>query len=95
MVLIIRDHVKGCFTNQEGDVIYGLIEEPILRGENVTISFKGITSVSSSFLNSAFMPLLEVTTYDQIKKCLSIIDSNKFINGMILKRFKQEQEINV
>lgn len=92
MVLVISDYVTGAYTNEQGDTIYNLISQPIYAGVNVTLSFKAIPSVSSSFLNSAFVPLFSQVSIEHVKKHLSIIDSNKFINQMVIKRFKQEQD---
>jgi hypothetical protein len=91
-IVVISDVVSGCNTNQEGDIIYNLISRPIIDGQVVTISFQGQNSVTSSFLNSAFVPLLDKVSFDQIKKRLRIVDSNKFINEMVIRRFKQETE---
>lgn len=91
MVLIIRDYITGANTNEDGDIIFNLISRSIMNGVHVTLSFRGITSVSSSFLNSAFVPLFEFVSVDNVKRRLKIIDSNKFINGMIVNRFKQEE----
>ncbi len=90
MVILISDHVSGCNTNQEGDVIYDMIAPKIINGHTVTLSFKGITSVSTSFLNTAIAPLLENVSFDQIKKFLKVVDSTKFINSMIVKRLNDE-----
>lgn len=94
MVIMVKDHVDGgCYTNQDGEMIYKAIAPHITAGEQVMLSFKGINSVSSSFLNTAFVPLLESTDFETIKKCLKIVDSNKFINEMIIRRFKAETEL--
>ncbi|MDU0200180.1 STAS-like domain-containing protein [Paenibacillus sp. MAH-36] len=90
MVIMIRDHVSGCNTNQEGEVIYNLIAPKIEHGQTVTISFKGITSVSTSFLNTAIAPLLEVVSFDSIKRQLKVVESTRFINSMIVKRLNDE-----
>lgn len=92
MVLIVRNYVVGANTNEEGTIVYNLICQSIYNGDHVTLSFKGITSISSSFLNSAFVPLFDHVSIDHVKRHLRIIDSNNFINGMIIKRFKQEEK---
>lgn len=92
MGLVVKDYVNGCHTNQDGETIYSLIAPLLKKGEDVTLSFREINSVSSSFLNSALVPLLEDISYDQIKSQLKITDSNKFINNLIITRLKQETE---
>ncbi|MGG1518720.1 STAS-like domain-containing protein [Paenibacillus oryzisoli] len=90
MVILISGLVAGCNTNQEGDVIYKLIAPEIINGHTVTLSFKGITSVSTSFLNTAVVPLLDIVSMDHIKKHLRVVESTKFINSMIVKRLNDE-----
>lgn len=92
MVIVVQDFVHGCHTNQEGDIIFNQIAQPIFSGQVVTVSFKGISSVTSSFLNSAFIPLLDRLTFDEVKGRLRIVESNRSINDMIIRRFKQETE---
>jgi hypothetical protein len=91
MGIMIKDFVHACHTNQEGDLIFNQIAPLIFKNQSVTLSFKGINSVTSSFINSAFIPLMETVSYDHIKKYLRIIDSNKFINDTIVNRLKQEE----
>jgi hypothetical protein len=92
MVIMVKDLVSGCHTNQDGEIIFKQIAPLIFKGREVTLSFKGITSVSSSFINCAFIPLLDRVSFDQVKNYLSIIDSNRTINELIIRRFKQESD---
>ncbi|SDR80919.1 protein of unknown function [Paenibacillaceae bacterium GAS479] len=90
MDFVLKDYVTSCYTNEQGDEIYNLISKPLFMGQKVTLSFEGMNSVSSSFLNSSFIPLLDDLTFDQIKQLLKFKDSNRFINSMIIRRFEQE-----
>ncbi|MBB6670299.1 STAS-like domain-containing protein [Cohnella nanjingensis] len=92
MVLVVRDFVNSCHTNHDGEVIYNQIAQSIFDGRQIFVSFRGVSSVTSSFLNSAFIPLLNKVSFSQIKANLKIIDSNKAINDSIVRRFKQEVE---
>ncbi|OMF37419.1 hypothetical protein BK133_05020 [Paenibacillus sp. FSL H8-0548] len=92
MVVVVQDIVQGCHTNQDGDVVYNEIYQTIIDGQTVTVSFKGVSSVTSSFLNSAFIPLLDRSDLDHVKRNLKFVDSNKSINEMIIRRFKQEED---
>lgn len=93
MVIILMDYIDDCKTNDQGQFIYNLIKAPLINGENVAISFKGFTSVSSSFLNSCLIELLQHISFSDIKKQLSFIDSNKHINESIIRRFRLEFEV--
>lgn len=87
MVITIIDNTRHCFSNADGDIIFSLIYPKISKKEKITVSFKGIEGVSSSFINSAFVPLLEESDFKTIKKLLCITNSTKQINDMIKKCF--------
>ncbi|EME3512156.1 STAS-like domain-containing protein, partial [Enterococcus faecium] len=91
MVLIkIVDHLSSYYTNDDGDKLFYIIVEKLNKGESVDISFKGIDSINSSFVNSAFISLLDLYTFDEIRKKVNFINTNKQINLLILNRFKFE-----
>ncbi|MEK8128646.1 STAS-like domain-containing protein [Paenibacillus filicis] len=86
----VLDHVDRCYSNSDGDDVRSLIFEQFETGTKTTISFDGVDSVSSSFINSAFIDLLDQYSFDYIRQNLSFIDSTKSINELIKKRFSFE-----
>lgn len=90
MVINVLDHVTHCYTQLDGQIISDLITSD-LRGDGMTVvSFLGVYSVSSSFVNAAFISLLDDYSFDEIKSRLKFTDSTKQINEMIKKRFDFE-----
>lgn len=87
MVIRILDHVRTASTYEDGEVIFRLIRDPIVNGEPVTVSFDGVLAVPSSFVNSAFVRLVESIPMDRIRQCLRFADSTKAINDLIRGRF--------
>ena len=83
----IQDHVEYCFSNEDGQKIYDLIAPHILKKEPVTVSFQGIPSTTTSFINSAFVSLLDHIDFESIKSTLKVVDSNTHINRLIKDRF--------
>ncbi len=83
----VIDHVKTSSTYEDGEVIYKLIESPLRAGQDVTLSFEGIKSVPSAFINSALVRLVEVLPLDAIKQHLKITNSTRQINALIKQRF--------
>jgi len=77
-------------TNDDGDVIFNKIMENFEEDNHVTVSFKGISGINSSFVNSAFIQLLDEYDFKYIKENLSFIDSNRQINNLIKNRFSFE-----
>ena len=90
MVLNVRDIVPHCHTWQDGERIADLIRCAFRRGETVTVSFAGVDSVPSSFVNGAFVSLLDTYTFDHIRANLRVVDSTRQINSMIRDRFDFE-----
>ena len=46
-----------CVAAEDGEKVYQIIHESLEKGENVTLSFKGIEDLTSVFLNAAIGPL--------------------------------------
>lgn len=87
MVIYILEHVKTASTYEDGEVIFNLISSALKNNENVTLSFKDISSVPSAFVNSALIRLLEIFDFDVIRNKLTFIDTTKHINELVKSRF--------
>lgn len=90
MVINVLDHVPHCHTWSDGDVIGNLLRRALRRGERAVVSFHGVADVPSSFVNAAFISLLDSFDQDFIKAHLSVVDSTRQINSMIRQRFQSE-----
>jgi hypothetical protein len=90
MVVKVEDYVPHCYSNEHGRVIRDQIKPPLLGGKEVTVSFEGFDSVSSSFVNSAFVELLNSLDFSEIRERLDFSDSNRQINRTIKRRFSFE-----
>ncbi|MDD3757681.1 MAG: STAS-like domain-containing protein, partial [Advenella sp.] len=90
MKIYILDYVSQCQTNDDGEKIFNIIYPYIKRHKDITLSFKGVTSIPSSFVNSAFIALLDYAPFDDIKRHLKFSDTNSQMNSMIKERFSFE-----
>lgn len=86
----VLNYVKQCYSNEDGHVIYEEILHHFSNEEDVRISFEGVDAVTSSFVNSALVALLEDYTFQFIKTKLTFINTSKQINNLINQRFKFE-----
>ena len=86
----VKKFLKSYYTNNDGDVLYNEICFLFELDKKVEISFEGIPGLNSSFINSAFIQLLDKYSFDYIKENLTFINSSKQINKLILNRFKFE-----
>jgi hypothetical protein len=87
MVIRILDYVSNASTYEDGDVIFKKILFEITQDRPVTISFEGISSVPSAFVNGAFIRLLEEFTFEKVRTYLRFSNSTKQINQLIKSRF--------
>lgn len=92
MVTLFVNKVVGNFTNNNtsGEILFDSIKDHLESGKKVVISFEGISEISSSFVNSAFIQLLKFFDFNYIKAHLTFIDSTKQMNDLIKDRFMFE-----
>lgn len=87
-VIRIKEFVVRPSTYEDGEIIFKLISPLIQKGLEVEVSFAGVHAVPSAFVNAAFVQLLEHAPIGQVKACLRISNSTKFINELIKRRFE-------
>ena len=90
MVIKISNITNQCYSNGDGDAVHKAIKPYILADKPVTVSFKGIDGVTSSFVNSAFITLLDSVEFDAIRKNLRIVSATRRTRDLIVQRFKFE-----
>ena len=90
MVASIRilDHIAHCADYDDGAIIYKLIYNELIKGNAVELSFDGVLSTPSAFINASLIQLLSDFPFDYIRSHLSIINSTKQINELIRQRFE-------
>ncbi len=92
MVIVVRDVSKGADTAAQGQILYSRLHEVLKTGTAIVLSFSGIKTATSSFVNTAFVPLLVEHTLDSLKKRLKIVESTRQINDMIKTRLERENQ---
>lgn len=92
MVSVIKalDIVPDCYTWQSGDAVARVIRDAFLRDQAITISFAGVTDVPTSFVNAAFIALLDDFTFDFIKGHLKLVNCTRQIADVVRRRFDFE-----
>lgn len=89
MVMIrIRDHVARASSYEDGDVIFRLLSDRLSAGESVDVSFEGITSVPSAFVNAAFVRVLESMRFDDFRSRVRFCESTRSINEILRSRLE-------
>ncbi len=92
-IIKISDYVNQCYSNDDGQIIFELLKSKLESQETVQVSFEGFDIAASSFINSAFIQLLDNFSFETIKSMISFIHSNKSINDLIKLRFQSETKL--
>jgi hypothetical protein len=86
----VLDFVERCYNANDGQIIHDAIAKQWRHGDSVTLSFDGVDSVPSSFVNVALISFLDQYEFDEIKRKLRFVNTSSQINEMIRSRFSFE-----
>ncbi len=92
MVIRILDIVDGADTADQGDLVLSALMPVLASDRQVTLSFDGVQTATSSFVNACFIPLLRDLGIQAFKDRVHVVKSNYQINGMIRRRLSREAE---
>jgi STAS-like domain of unknown function (DUF4325) len=90
MVIRIHDVVASADTGDQGQVVFDRLRRELLSNSEITVSFEGVKTVTSSFVNAAFVQLLRTMALGEIKSRLKVVNSTRQINDMIRTRLERE-----
>ena len=90
MVIRILDFVQGADTSDQGALVLAQLQAALAGGTEVTISFDGVNTATSSFVNAGIVPLLQHFPLNELKTRLRIVESTRQINDMIKMRMERE-----
>lgn len=88
--IIVKDLTEHQYSNEDGDVLFNRIHNEFKKGRKVLVSFEGIYALNTSYINSAFVQLLDYYSYSFIKEHLMLINSTGFINKAVKHRIEFE-----
>jgi hypothetical protein len=86
----VLDFVERCYNSEDGQVIHDIIVEKLAHEKELTVSMEGVDWVPSSFVNAAFISLLDMLAFNDIKQRLRFVNTTSQINEMIRTRFNFE-----
>jgi hypothetical protein len=90
MVVSVKSVAGAADTSEQGDKVYRAIIAAMDATELVTLSFDGVQTATSSFVNASFVELLAVFPFSEIKRRLRVVSSNRQINNMVMLRMGRE-----
>ena len=91
MVVKIREIVAQNPKNAP-DKLLILIRDLLKSGKKISISFEGVGGITSSFVNSAFVPLLEDCPLSELKEKIVFVNTIKQQNEILKKRLEFEDK---
>lgn len=92
--IAVKDLTKQHVSNADGFHLQQAIRERLATDEYVTLSFRGIPHLNTSYINTAFVELLGDFTLSEIQKRIKIIDSTRQINKLIKERLIFESNLD-
>ena len=92
-MLFLEDYLTADYGNKDGNRLRKDISKRFDKGEDVTVSFKNVKGINTSFINSAFIDLLDTYSFSFIRQHLNFVDTTKHVNRTIKERFLFESEV--
>jgi hypothetical protein len=92
MGITVLDYTPQCYTTVDGDKLLQVMLAALNGTDKITVSFKGVGDVPSSFVNASFVRLLDFYSFDYIRSHVSVVDTNRQINDMISSRMRFASE---
>jgi hypothetical protein len=102
MKILVKDLVAGgnAVYESEGNCLYYLLEDRIINGKSVKVSFKGIDVITHEFLNASIGRICSNFDRRLLKKKLEILDTKDshrdFFKAVIIagrEYYKKKEEI--
>lgn len=81
-----------CIASDDGDKVHSAIVRALREGRSVALSFKGVTDLTSAFLNAAIGQLYGEFREDEIRGLLSVTDTTQddlHVLSRVVERAKQ------
>lgn len=89
MVIQVADIVPGANTAEQGGRVFEILRNTLSAPGVVTISFEGIQTATSSFVNTALVALLDDFSYEDLRSRIRVTNSTRQINDMIKTRLER------
>src|SRR5688500_17902153 len=83
MVVRALDYVPHCYSSDDSAVVACGLRDAFARHGAATLSFDGVADVTSSFINSAIVSLLDTYSADWLKAHLRMVGATSQIGDMV------------
>jgi len=90
MVVDVLSLVPHCYTYEDGEQVADVVRPALRAGKDIALSFRGVRGVPSSFVNAAFVSLLDEFPAMTVRRHVRVVNSSSQINTMIRDRMTAE-----
>lgn len=87
-MVVVRKIAGGADTAGHGALVNAAIKSALAQEDLVVVSFDGVRTVTSSFINTAFIPIVAELSPEGFKRRVKIVQSTRQINEMIKLRLE-------
>ena len=94
MVIKVLEIVPHCYSYEDGSVLAKVLLQRIECRDMSVVDFSGVNGVPSSFVNGAFVSLLDEVSFDDIKKYVTFFGATTQITGLIRERLQKTSKHN-
>ncbi|MBK5923541.1 hypothetical protein CCR90_07045 [Rhodovulum sulfidophilum] len=93
MVIFVNGVVPSCDTAQQGYAVFKVLSNALSHSDKpIRVDFAHIPNVTSSFVNTAFIPLLDALPFDEIKRRVVVVGANRQIANMLRTRMSAHSQ---
>jgi hypothetical protein len=85
ITIIVKDLTPGTLTNVDGLNLRVAIDAALASGDSVLLSFSGIHTISSSFLNSSLGEIVDKYGFDVLNSRIKITHYTTSLAGAVTK----------
>jgi len=93
MVIYVKEIAVAADTAKQGEVLFAQLRKAFTESDSVTLSFAGIDTATSSFVNTGLTQLLGIMSFPEVKRRLKIVNSTHQINAMVKRCLTREANL--
>lgn len=90
MVVNISSLVDGFDTNAQGQIIFDYVIDRLSDETSITLDFKDVFSITSSFANTSVVQLLDVLGESDFRAKIKLVNANKQVAQLLRLRLTSE-----
>lgn len=86
MVIVVANIADGTHTNAQGAALRDALLDALRHHDHVTLDFFGLGNVTSSFVNSSFVEVVEQLGFENFRMSVRIVNVSRQAAFMIKDR---------